>query len=293
MNWINKLERKFGKYAIPNLMYYIIILYIVGFVLDMLAPGFYYNYLALDAYAILHGQVWRMITFIIQPPETSLIFVIFTMYLYYMIGRELEYAWGTFRFNLYFFAGVLFHIIAAILMYFVLKISLPVGTYYLNMSLFLAYAALYPNQQFLLFGILPIKVKYLAWIDMAYFGYTILQGILPAYGGNAALGWYQLVYQANALAAFVSLLNFLIFYLSSRNTRRFSPKEMKRKHTYRMEVNEGKRNQQQYENGAKHRCAVCGRTELDDENLEFRYCSKCNGNYEYCQDHLFTHEHIK
>lgn len=290
MNWINKLERKLGKYAIPNLMYYVIILYIVGFVLDIFAPGFYTQYLELDAYAVLHGQVWRLITFVIQPPSSSIWFMIFTLYLYYMIGRELEYAWGTFRFNLYFFMGVFFQIAAAMLTYFILGVSLPVGTYYLNMSLFFAYAALYPNQQFLLFGILPVKVKYLAWIDAAYFGYTILQAFLPAYGGNPLYGW---VFQANALEAFVSLLNFLIFYLSSRNMRRYSPKEMKRRRTYRMEVNEGMRNQQQYENGAKHRCAVCGRTELDDENLEFRYCSKCNGNHEYCQDHLFTHEHIK
>ena len=290
MNWINKLERKLGKYAIPNLMYYVIILYVVGFVLDIIAPGFYEEYLSLNAYAVLHGQIWRVFTFIIQPPATSLIFVIFTMYLYYMIGRELEYAWGTFRFNLYFFMGILFHVIAALLMFFIMKVSLPVGTYYLNLSLFFAYAALYPNQQFLLFGILPIKVKYLAWIDAAYFGYTILQAFLPAYGGNVIYGVY---YQALALEAFVSLLNFLIFYASSRNIKRFSPREVKRRQNYHREVNEGKRNQVQYSNGAKHRCAVCGRTELDDENLEFRYCSKCNGNYEYCQEHLFTHEHIK
>jgi len=290
MNWINKLERKFGKYAIPNLMYYVIILYVVGFVLDLIAPGFYEQYLSLNAYAVLHGQIWRVLTFIIQPPATRLIFVIFTMYLYYMIGRELEYAWGTFRFNLYFFMGVLFHVVAALLMFFIMNVSLPVGTYYLNLSLFFAYAALYPNQQFLLFGILPIKVKYLAWIDAAYFGYTILQAFLPAYGGNVLYGVY---YQALALEAFVSLLNFLIFHISSRNMKRFSPKEVKRRQSYQKEVNEGKKNQAQYTNGAKHRCAVCGRTELDDENLEFRYCSKCNGNYEYCQDHLFTHEHIK
>ena len=113
MNWISKLERKFGKYAIPNLMNYIIILYIFGFVLDTFAYGFYEQYLALDAYAILHGQVWRIFTFIIQPPSTNLIFVVFTMYLYYMIGRTLEYVWGTFRFNLYYFMGVAFHILAA------------------------------------------------------------------------------------------------------------------------------------------------------------------------------------
>lgn len=290
MNWMNKLERKFGKYAIPNLMYYIIILYAFGFVLGLVAPNVYYQYLSLDAAAILQGQVWRIITFIIQPPNTSIWFVIFTLYLYYMIGRELEYVWGTFRFNLYFFMGVLLHVVAALLTYLVTDVSLPMDTYYLNMSLFFAYAAVYPNQQFYLFMVLPIKVKYLAWIDAAFFGYAILQAFLPSYGG---LPVYGVIYKASALAAVVSILNFLIFFFSMRKMRRFAPKEMRRKHQYHKEVREGRAAQFTGPNGAKHRCAVCGRTELDDPNLEFRYCSKCNGNYEYCQDHLFTHEHIK
>ena len=289
MNWLNKIERKFGKYAIPNLMFYIVILYVVGFVLDLVAPEFYYSYLSLDMSAILRGQIWRLVTFIIQPPESSVLFMILTLYLYYMIGRQLEYVWGSFRFNFYFFMGVIFHIIGALLAYGLFKVSLPLGTYYLNLSLFFAYAAIYPNHQFYLFGIIPVKVKWLAWIDAAYFGYTILQAFMPTYGGNPMFGWY---FKASALEAFVSVLNFLVFFLMTRNMKRFSPKEIKRKQVYRRQVQEG-RQEAQYANGAKHRCHVCGRTELDDENLEFRYCSKCNGNYEYCQDHLFTHEHVK
>ena len=288
MNWMNKLERKFGKYAIPNLMYYIIILYVVGFFLSIIKPDFYYQYLSLDAQAILQGQVWRLVTFIIQPPSASIWFMIIALYLYYMIGMELERAWGSFRFNLYFFMGVIFHIVAAMLAYFIFKTSLPIGTGYLNLSLFFAFAALYPNQQFYLFMIIPIKVKWLAWIDGAYFGYAILQAFLPAYGGSV-LGP---IYKANALAAFVSLLNFFVFYLSSRNMRRYSPKEVKRKVVYQRQIREAKQ-VQQYADGARHRCTVCGRTDLTHPDLEFRYCSKCNGNYEYCQDHLFTHEHIK
>lgn len=288
MNWINKLERKCGKFAIPNLMYYIIILYTFGFVLSLVAPEFYFQYLSLDANAVLHGQVWRLITFLIQPPSSNVWFMIFALHLYYMIGQQLEYAWGTFRFNLYFFTGVLFHILAALVTFFITGVSFPIGTGYLNLSLFFAYAAIYPNQQFLLFFVLPVKVKYLAWVDAAYFGYAILQAFLPAYGG----GVFGIIYQANAIAAAVSILNFLIFYLSTRNLKRYSPKEVHRKKVYRRAMNEAKR-ESAGPGGAKHRCTVCGRTELDDPNLEFRYCSKCNGNYEYCQDHLFTHEHIK
>lgn len=290
MNWIQKLERKYGRYAIHNLMYYIIILYIVGYLVDMLNPGFFYSYLSLNVEAILHGQVWRLVTFLAQPMDTSLIFLVFALHLYYMIGQHLEEQWGTFRFNLYFFAGVLFHIIAAFVVYFVTGVSMPIGTTYLNLSLFFAFAAIYPNVEFLLFFIIPVKVKYLALLDGVFFGYTILQAFMPAYGGSPYIG---VIYQARAIAAAVSLLNFVIFYALSRNMKAYSPKQVRRRKKFQKEIRNARVNPDAAKVGAKHRCVVCGRTELDDPNLEFRYCSKCNGAYEYCQDHLFTHEHVK
>ena len=289
MNWLSKLERKFGRYAIPNLMTYIVILYGVGFVLDMINPTFFSAYLSLDAQAILHGQIWRIVTFIIQPPSGNLIWLLLALYLYYFIGKQLEMAWGAFRFNLYLFAGIIFHALAAILAYLVTGVSLHLGTTYLNMSLFLVFAALYPDVQFLLYFFIPVKAKWLAWLDVIFFLYGILQAFLPAYGG----GVYGAYYQANALAAAVSLLNFVIFFFGSRTGKAYSPKQMRRKREFQKNVQRASRPVNSYPNGAKHRCAVCGRTELDDPNLEFRYCSKCNGNYEYCQDHLFTHTHVK
>lgn len=289
MNWLNKLERKFGRYAIPNLMNYIIVLYAAGFVLNMLNPTFYYQYLSLNAEAILHGQIWRVVTFIIEPPSYSLIWILFALSLYYFIGRELEHAWGAFRFNLYFFSGMLFHVAAAILVYLLTGLSLPLGTTYLNLSLFLVFAALYPDVQFMLYFIIPVKAKWLALLDGIFFLYAVVQAFLPAYGG----GPYGIIYKANALAAVVSILNFLIFFLSSRYAKPYAPNQLKRKREFRKNVRQASRPVQMYGNGAKHRCAVCGRTELDDEGLEFRYCSKCSGNLEYCQDHLFTHTHVK
>ncbi len=288
--FLNKLERKFGKYAIPNLMYYIIILYIVGFVLSLFSDGAYLNYLVLDAEAIMRGEVWRILTFIVMPPDSNPIFLLFALFLYYMIGTELERVWGSFRFNLFFFSGMLWHVIAALLAYFIFpEVKLVMGTAYLNLSLFFAFAAVYPNQQLYLFGIFPIKMKYLAWIDGAYFGYAILQAFLPEYGGHAI---YGPIYQARALAAFVSILNFFLFFLATRKNPINTRKAKQRSKAYHKAVNEATQ-ERTTANGARHRCAVCGRTELDDPNLEFRYCSKCNGNYEYCQDHLFTHEHVK
>ena len=179
-------------------------------------------------------------------------------------------------------------VIGAIAAYLLTGAVLPMDTWYLNMSLFFAFAALYPDVQFLLFFVIPVKVKWLALIDGLYFVYAVLQAFLPAYGG----GIYGIIYKANALAAVISILNFLVFFFSSRNMKPYSPKQMKRKRDFQRGVNQAGRPVNVYANGAKHRCAVCGKTELDDPNLEFRYCSKCNGNYEYCQDHLFTHQHI-
>lgn len=146
-NWLDKLERKFSRYAIPNLMTYIIILYAAGFVLNLINPTFYSQFLSLDAGKILQGQIWRIVTFIIQPPSDSLIFIVFVLYLYYMIGKQLEAAWGAFRFNLYFFSGMLFIVIGAILAFLLTGAVLPMDTWYLNLSLFFAFAALYPDIQ--------------------------------------------------------------------------------------------------------------------------------------------------
>ena len=289
MKWLDKLERKYGKYAIPNLMYYVIMLYIVGFVINIVAPELYTEYLALDAQAILHGQIWRIFTFIIQPPNSSYFFILFALYLYYMIGKTLEYMWGAFRFNLYFFSGMLLHVIACLLIYLIFGMNFQMGSFYLNMSLFFVYVALFPDAEFLLFFIIPIKAKWLGIIEGVYFAITIAAGFIVPVGSPL---WFSLLQAgimalpANSISALLSLLNFIIFFLGS-NRNRFSPKQARRRTIYQKKVHVAS------QNNTHHRCAICGRTEKDDENLEFRFCSKCKGNYEYCQDHLFTHEHRK
>ena len=147
-----------------------------------------------------------------------------------------------------------------------------VSTNYVTMSIFLAFAAIYPDMEVLLYFIIPIKMKWMAIVYAVMAVYYFVTGSIVE---RVAIG--------------ASLLNFVIFFLSSRNMRRFGPREQARKAKFRRQSAP----HMKYANGAKHRCAVCGRTELDDPCLEFRFCSKCNGNYEYCQDHLFTHEHVK
>lgn len=290
MRWLDKLERKYGKYAIPNLMNYITILYILGFVIQVAAPQLYPMYLSLDAEAILHRfQIWRIVTFIIEPPSNDYFFIFFSLYLYYMIGRTLEYRWGAFRFNLYYFSGMLLHVLACLGIYLVMGINFTMNTFYLNLSLFFVYVALYPDTQFLLFFILPIKARILGYIEGAYFAITILGGFFIPIGSSLWIGLWRagiFVYPANSVAALVSLLNFIIFFLGSR-TSVLSPKDVKRRKTYEKKI------KVVAAKSTHHRCAICGRTEADGADLEFRYCSKCNGNYEYCQDHLYTHEHRK
>ncbi len=286
MNIINKLNRKYGKHAIHNLMFYIIILYATGFLIDMINPYFYSKYLSLDVAMILKGQIWRLGTFIIQPPETNVLFLALELYIYYMIGTNLERAWGAFRFNLYFLSGILFNIVATFILYFITGYSISHGLIYINRSLFFAFAALYPNIQFLLFFILPVKVKHLAYL---YAAFIIYEMITLSFSGIYGI--------ALAVAILVSLGNFLIYFFATRNFKGLSPSEFKRKSNYKKQVKAGRGAKVVDFQGKKvitrHKCAVCGRTELDDDSLEFRFCSKCDGNYEYCTDHLFTHEHVK
>ena len=180
--------------------------------------------------------------------------------------------------------GIVLHIVASLIVYLTTGMVISPSVEYLNLSFFFVFAMLFPDAQFLLFFAIPIKGKWIALIDGFYFLWAIISPFLPAYKGT---GYGAMV------AALASILNVLIFYLLSRNMHAYSPKEVKRRRDYQRKVQQAQKPEHVYENGARHKCAVCGRTELDDPNLEFRYCSKCNGNYEYCQDHLFTHTHVK
>ena len=185
----------------------------MGFVINIVAPELYTEYLALDAQAILHGQIWRIFTFIIQPPNSSYFFILFALYLYYMIGKTLEYMWGAFRFNLYFFSGMLLHVIACLLIYLIFGMNFQMGSFYLNMSLFFVYVALFPDAEFLLFFIIPIKAKWLGIIEGAYFAITIAAGFIVPVGSTL---WFSLLQAgimalpANSISALLSLLNFII-----------------------------------------------------------------------------------
>lgn len=282
-SFLNKMERKFGRYAIRNLTLYIIGTYILGYVIQFTA-GNVISYLRLDPYAILHGQVWRLISWILIPPGSSNpIFLVLMLWFYYSIGSTLERTWGTFRYNVYIFSGIFFTVIGAFVLYVISYLtggpltaavyssgySAAFSTYYISLSIILGFAITYPDMQVLLMFLIPIKIKWMGILYVAYIVYDMIK-----------LGWgYRVVIIS-------SLLNVLIYFLSTRNLNRINPKEIHRKQVYRQQT-------RRPSGVTKHKCAVCGRTEVDNPDLEFRFCSKCQGNYEYCQDHLFTHEHKK
>ena len=276
MHFLNKMERKFGRFAIQGLMKYIILFYVAGYLIEFLAPQAY-SFLTLEPYLIFHyGQVWRLVSWVLIPPPTgNFFFAIIMIILYYQLGTALERTWGAFKFNVYIFGGMIFTVLGALLLYVIYGVNTPVSmggsfsTYYINMTIFLAFAMCYPDMRIMLYFIIPIKMKWMAGI---YAALIIYEMIISSWGGRVAI--------------IASVLNFLIFFFTTRNYRSVSPKEIHRKRTYH-------RQEQQPKGVTRHKCAICGRTELDDPNLEFRFCSKCNGNYEYCQDHLFTHEHVK
>lgn len=278
-NWLTRLERKYGKYGIPGLMRYIVVIEIIGAVIGMINPLIYYQFLALDFGAIFRGQIWRLVTFMLFPGMSSanvmdMLFFAIEVYFYYLIGNNLEQIWGTFRFTLYYMSGIALSVIAAFLVYIFTGSMWFTGLEYINQSLFLAFALIFSNAEILLFFILPIKAKWLAILYAAMMGLNVVRLMAS---GTAM----RMVY---AIAIVVSMLNFIIFFVGN-NKSKFSYKQQKRRAQF-------KKDAAKVTPIFRHKCAVCGRTERDDENLEFRFCSKCEGNYEYCSEHIFTHEHV-
>ena len=300
---MNKLERKFGKYAIPHLPLILIICYGIGYILQIAdRTGNIRSLICLNPYLVVHGQVWRLLTWVLIPPSSFDFFTIIMLLFYYSIGRTLEQVWGSFRYNIYIFSGMLFTIIGSLLlmgymylfpdqMIYTADLATEMqlcglyyfSTYYINMSIFLACACTVPNNMVLLMFFIPITMK---WLGIAY-------AVLLVYQALAGDAYSRVV-------IVMSLLNFILFFFLYRKKNNqtiqqmFKQAQRKREYEQRMHAASSYTG---YDDGAghmsKHRCAICGRTELDNPDLQFRFCSKCNGNYEYCNEHLFNHRHVE
>lgn len=304
--FLAKLERKWGKYAIRNLPMWMIIFYTIGYLIQYTMNELYY-YMTLDVHQIMQGQVWRIVSWLlIPPPNMRPLMAALMMFVYFSIASALERVWGTFMLNVYIFSGVLITIVGSFGIYFIndlvygkagaaylsLVISTIISTYYINMSLFLGYAATFPEMEMRLMFLIPVKAK---WLGLVYV-------LLLA---DDAYKLFRIHWSVGMVLIF-SLLNFVIFFLSTRNAMHLNKQQRQIRKNFRRQaqgnpggvrkINIQKNIMQsstKTQSGPRHKCAVCGQTEITAPDLSFRYCTKCDGSYEYCENHIFTHQHIK
>jgi membrane associated rhomboid family serine protease len=264
MNLLDKLERKFGRFAIKGLPLYIVSLNMFVFLLTLIQVEFL-QYLILVPSLVLKGEVWRLVTYIFIPPQISysgIPWILFALYLYFIFASGLEHEWGSFKFNIYYFIGMLGTTVAAFI------IPIPATSSFIDLSIFLAFAYLYPDYEIRIFMIIPVKVKYLGWLSWAYIIFQLI--VYP---------WIGKLY------VIIPILNFFLFFGKDIYIRyKTRGSSIYRKRKYR----EGYRKKQYV-----HKCTVCGITEKDNPDMDFRYCLSCEGSYEYCMDHLKSHEHKK
>lgn len=259
MSLLDKLERRFGRFAIPNLTMLLICAQLVGFAL-LSAKATSASNMALIIDNVTAGEVWRLGTFLFLPATMSPIWLFFAIYLFYLMGSTLEAHWGEFRYNLFLAVAYVATVAAACV-----APQMPATNVYLNGSVFLAFAYLFPNFELLIFFILPVKIKWLALLE--WIGY-----FLAFTTGD----WMQ---KAMVLAA---VSNFFLFF---------------GKDIFRGVLDGKRRMEWNARHLAKrdkpfHNCAICGANERTHPKMDFRYCTKCEGSYEYCANHLRTHEHV-
>ena len=291
------LRRNFERFCyrnqnkgIPNLMLYISLGTAVVYLISMITGStVLYEFLAFNRRAIFHGQIWRLFTYPLTSYDNNLLFMLIMLLCYYSLGRAIENRWGTFKFNLFYLSGVLLMDIYSLIF------NCQADVSYLNLSLLLSYATMYPDASFLLFFIIPIKAWFLALFDLV----LILWGLFI----------YPFPYN---LFPIIALANYFLFF--GKNVLDLIPVSWQvnaRRLFHKRQNYDGQKSKQKtkvvpFPNAGSyqattatreapytHKCTVCGRTDVSNPELEFRYCSRCNGYYCYCEDHINNHVHIK
>lgn len=272
------------RFGIPNLMRVIVIGNVAVYVLMLLTQANDANalsFLTFNLNALLHGEVWRLVTFVFVPAYSSPFALLISLYFYYWIGSTLERQWGTAKFNLYYISGALLTILGVVLASLITgnPYLTAAGTGYVNLSMFFAFAFLFPDTTVLLFFILPVKMKWLAYLDGALFAFDIIKAI-------GAHNW------AGVVLPIVALLNFAVFIWPEVHYLKERAKYQNSRKTVQFRQAQQQQAKQAQQQGYRHKCAVCGRTDTDYPDLQFRYCSKCVGYHCFCQDHIFNHVHF-
>ena len=272
---IDNFCRKHPNFGVPHLMKYLTIANVIMWIVNMVNYRVL-GYMTFNPYMILHGQIWRLVSFVFIPPSSGILAII-SFYFYYLLGNTLEHNWGTAKFSLYFFMGVVLSILCGFILFF-LGINISLNAHYIYLSLFFSFAALFPDMQVLLFFIIPIKMKWLAIVDAVYFLMEIISLPFPA-----------------NLVPVIAILNFVIFCgedvlyifgIKKLSARRYSAR------TVNFKKAAEKIKKEQTSGIYTHKCSVCGRTDADYPNLEFRFCSRCSGYHCFCQNHINNHIHF-
>lgn len=290
---MKKLRGRFERFCfrnrnkgIPNLMLYISIGTAIVYLISRISQNdVLYDLLCFNRDAILHGQVWRLVTYPLTLIQDNILFQFICLLCYYSLGRAMENQWGICKFNLFYLTGVVLMDIYSMIF------GGTATVYYLNMSLFLSYATMYPQASFLLFFIIPIK----AWVFALFDLVIILIGLFsPPYG---PWNFFPVIALANYFLFFGKDVLNLIPVSWTVNFRRlvgrFRGGKKKAKVIPFPDAGSYEASVQSVKAPYTHRCTVCGRTDVTNPELEFRYCSRCKGYYCYCQDHINNHAHIQ
>ena len=291
---MSNLRRRFERFCfnnrskgISNLMMYVALGNALVYIMSMVnGGGVLFDLLCFDKEKILQGQVWRLVTYVFTQSGGSILELLF-LYFFYLLGRQVEVSMGTFKFNLFYFSGVILMDIFAMIFATPFTAPLYMGmSYYLHLSLILTFATLYPESRFMIFFIIPIK----AWVIALF--YLLMEAISVF---NLS---YPVMYFPHNLFPLVALANYLLFIgpdmknlipLSWRIKTGKKAKPVKRTGTIPFSPTGTTQSAAPY----THRCTVCGRTDVTNPELEFRYCSRCQGYHCYCEDHISNHEHIE
>jgi len=314
----NPLRRRFEVFCfrnrnkgIPNLMLYLCVgNAIISFVSKMNGATFVYNLLCFDKAAILNGEVWRLFSWLLtERIDVDPLLSVVLLYFFYRLGRAVESSIGTFKFNLFYLSGI-------VLMDAFAMIFCPTGivfidgipllpdfftyfysnmAYFLHLGMVLAFATTYPDSQFLLMFIIPVKAWVIALVDLVFIGIYVYNMCYPV------------MLFPHCLFPLIGLLNYFLFFgpdmsnllpLSWRAKLRRNRSKKPSSQSSRPRVvpftpaNQQPSSSQSSDVSYHHRCTVCGRTDVTDPDLEFRYCSRCNGYHCYCEDHISNHNHI-
>ena len=288
---MKNLRRRFERFCfqnrdkgIPNLMMYISLgCALVYLITQITRNTILYDLLVFDRAAILHGQIWRLISYPLTFYNSNILLMALMLYCYYSLGRAMENIWGTFRFNLFYLTGIVMMDVYCLLF------GGQADVTYLNLSLFLSYATMFPNAGFLLFFIIPVKAWIFALVDLALVVYGLIVYPFP-------YNLFSVISLANYFLFFgKDVLNVIPLSWRIKFNRVFkkgaAPRQPKVVPFAKIEVK--KVPVQQAKPSYTHRCTICGRTDVTHPQLEFRYCSKCNGYFCYCEDHISSHTHVE